>query len=252
MIKRLFLSTIFFAAGTFAIAQTTSVTHIVQRGETIESIAENYHVSVADINKANPNAEGLVYVGMKLVVPIKNDTGNITHESSRETDMVALPQNGKAEAYDKNEYTANEKNTWKRNEAKVFWGISYFAQDFSYVKLSGHYGITIDALNIGDSPFGFSATLSSFNYGLVDKGATNDLILFGPNVSYEVVPNLSVALPLQAMCVANFEGTDTKTSWGWAVSPRVYFQIGRKVVVNAGVLISGGFKKKTKPLVDLL
>lgn len=71
MMKKLFLSAIISAASVFAMAQTQSVTHVVQRGETIESIAEYYHVSVDDINKANPNADGLVYVGMKLVVPVR-------------------------------------------------------------------------------------------------------------------------------------------------------------------------------------
>lgn len=244
MVKRLFLSAIIFTVSVFCMAQTQSVTHVVQRGETIESIAEYYHVSVDDINKTNPNADGLVYVGMKLVVPLKNDMSDTTHGVNHEANKVVISQNGMTETDGTNEYIANKKNVWKRNEARIFGGVSYFAQNFSEVKLSGHYGITIDALNIGDSFFGFSTTLSSFNFGLVDKDATNDLILFGPNVSYEVVPNLLVALPLQAMCACSFEGTDTKTSWGWAVSPRAYFQIGSKVIINAGVLISGGFKKE--------
>lgn len=71
MIKRLILSAAILSASVFAMAQTQTVTHIVQRGETIESIAEYYHVSVDDINKANPNAEGLIYTGMKLVVPVQ-------------------------------------------------------------------------------------------------------------------------------------------------------------------------------------
>lgn len=50
-------------------AQSQTVTHVVQRGETIESIAKYYNVSVEDINKANPNADGIVYVGMKLNIP---------------------------------------------------------------------------------------------------------------------------------------------------------------------------------------
>ena len=44
-------------------------THIVQRGETIESIAEKYNVSAIDITKANPDAAKFFYKGMKLKIP---------------------------------------------------------------------------------------------------------------------------------------------------------------------------------------
>lgn len=63
------LSVLLCTVCVFTMAQSQTVTHIVQRGETIESIAEYYKVSVEDINKANPNADGIVYVGMKLNIP---------------------------------------------------------------------------------------------------------------------------------------------------------------------------------------
>lgn len=72
--KQFIMTAVISSASILAMAQTSTVTHIVQRGETIESIAEYYHVSVDDINKANPNTEGLVYVGMKLMVPVKEYT----------------------------------------------------------------------------------------------------------------------------------------------------------------------------------
>lgn len=74
MIKKIILSAAVCLSCLLAMAQTTNVHHVVQRGETIESIAEYYHVSVDDINKANPSMGGLIYVGMKLVVPqVKNE-----------------------------------------------------------------------------------------------------------------------------------------------------------------------------------
>ena len=66
MIKKFFLSVLLCTVCVFSMAQSQTVTHVVQRGETLESIAEYYKVSVADINKANPNADGIIYVGMKL------------------------------------------------------------------------------------------------------------------------------------------------------------------------------------------
>lgn len=243
MIKKLFLSVLLCTVCMFAMAQSQTVTHVVQRGETIESIAEIYKVSVEDINKANPNADGIVYVGMKLNVPVETmDTytdeapqqDDVEQRSTQTVTYYSTPTKRKGNV---------SSNTWKRNQTRSMWGLTYFACDFEDVKLSGHYGITLDMLNIGESLFGFNTTLGSFNYGLVDKEYTTDLILFGPNVSYEIVQNVIVSLPVQAMCNVSFEGTDTKTAWGWAISPRLYYSFG-KVNVNAGILVNGGFKKE--------
>lgn len=243
MIKKIFLTVVFCTVSVFAMAQSQTVTHVVQRGETIESIAEIYKVSVRDINKANPNADGIVYVGMKLNVPIeKMDT--YTDEAPLQDD--AEQRNTQTVSY----YSTPTKrkgnvstNTWVRNQTRSMWGLTYFACDFEDVKASGHYGLTLDMLNIGESLFGFNTTLGSFNYGLVDKEHTTDLILFDPNVSYEIVQNVILSLPVQAMCNVSFEGSDTKTAWGWAISPRLYYSFG-KVNVNAGILVNGGFKKE--------
>lgn len=69
--KRTILSLLFGTASMFTMAQNQTVSHVVQRGETLESIAEYYNVSVEDIDKANPNMDGVVYVGLKLNLPIK-------------------------------------------------------------------------------------------------------------------------------------------------------------------------------------
>lgn len=69
MIKKMILSVLLCTVCVVTMAQSQTVTHVVQRGETIESIAKYYNVSVEDINKANPNADGIVYVGMKLNIP---------------------------------------------------------------------------------------------------------------------------------------------------------------------------------------
>lgn len=245
--KRFFLLTIISVACLFAMAQTQTVTHVVQRGETIESIAKQYHVSVDDINKANPNADGMVYVGMKLVVPVGQEqvaTGNVEPMTVGVTNQPIIQQSKQTHSDSWQQKAKGDVVSmgWERNKGLSMFGVTFFSQDFRDVKLSGHYGITVDYLNISGSLFGFNLTLASFNYGLVDKDGTSDLMLFGPNISYEIVRSLYVCLPLQAMCNASFEGTDTKTSWGWAVSPRMYYSFG-KLVINAGLMINGGFKK---------
>lgn len=46
-----------------------AVTHTVGRGETLASIAERYHVTVEQLVAANPGADRLFYVGLKLEIP---------------------------------------------------------------------------------------------------------------------------------------------------------------------------------------
>lgn len=53
--------------------------HVVQRGETLVSIAQKYSVSKDEIIKANPDAAQFVYVGMELTIP------EISNVSSDET-----------------------------------------------------------------------------------------------------------------------------------------------------------------------
>lgn len=84
MIKKTFLSVILCAASMLAMAQAKTVTHVVQRGETIESIAEYYNVSVADINRANPNADGIVYMGMKLNIPTSGSVKQTIDEKNKQ------------------------------------------------------------------------------------------------------------------------------------------------------------------------
>ncbi len=51
-------------------AQETK-THIIQRGETIESIAKKYGISEADLKEANPDIKKFYYAGMSIVIPVK-------------------------------------------------------------------------------------------------------------------------------------------------------------------------------------
>ena len=93
MIKKYFLSVLFCTVCMFTMAQSQTVTHIVQRGETIESIAQIYKVSVEDINKANPNADGIVYVGMKLNIPTssvqpKTSSRDVSIETSQTQELT--------------------------------------------------------------------------------------------------------------------------------------------------------------------
>lgn len=61
---------VFLSCSIIMLAQATT-NHTIQRGETIESIAEKYGVSVNALQQANPDTKKYFYVGMKLIIPQK-------------------------------------------------------------------------------------------------------------------------------------------------------------------------------------
>ena len=64
--KRVVITAILVVISNIAFAE---ITHIVERGETIEDVAKKYNVSVEDIKKANPDMGSVFFSGMKLKIP---------------------------------------------------------------------------------------------------------------------------------------------------------------------------------------
>lgn len=63
-----------------AIAQSTStITHVMQKGETLQTIAARYSTTPQAIIELNPEAAEFTYVGMELKVPVVTPT---THSST--------------------------------------------------------------------------------------------------------------------------------------------------------------------------
>ena len=140
MIKKLFLSVLLCTVCMFTMAQSQTVTHVVQRGETIESIAEFYKVSVEDINKANPNVDGIVYVGMKLNIPQSKEPIIVSKTSQPivTKDKTQSKIDYRAHAK-KSEYVANDK-PWK---IKAVAGVSvgtWIGKDFKDGSANSDYG----------------------------------------------------------------------------------------------------------------
>lgn len=66
-------------------------THTVKQGETLQSIATKYKVSVGELRKANPNVE-LVFSGLLLNIPQTKKTNEIisTSQETTPTDIVEM------------------------------------------------------------------------------------------------------------------------------------------------------------------
>ena len=140
MIKKTFLSVILCAASMLAMAQAKTVTHVVQRGETIESIADFYKVSVEDINKANPNADGIVYVGMKLNIPQSDESAIVSNTSQpiATKDKTQSTIDNRAYAK-KSEYVANE-NSWRIKAVAGVTVGTWTGNDFKDGSTESDYG----------------------------------------------------------------------------------------------------------------
>ncbi len=145
MIKKIFLSVLLCTVCVFTMAQSQTVTHVVQRGETLESIAEYYKVSVEDINKANPNADGIVYVGMKLNIPtvMEKVTTKPTNHAKNDKTVTSFPSalnTPKSESEFHTTHAPHNKKLWK---LKVIAGLtsgSWTGKDFKDGNVDTEYG----------------------------------------------------------------------------------------------------------------
>lgn len=125
MIKKIFLSVLLCTVCMLSMAQSQTVTHVVQRGETLESIAEYYKVSVEDINKANPNADGIVYVGMKLVLPV-GATSTTTEATAQQKSPKATTRTSQT-SFNKSQSENNQQTTHTTSYNKNIWKLRVIA-----------------------------------------------------------------------------------------------------------------------------
>ena len=244
--KKLFICLMVMFAMTVAAQEYK--THTVQRGETISSIAAKYQVSVDDIKNANPHSGGLVYVGMKLKIPVstismqmppaqdtvvnQSSTYNIYQQPAQQSTSMSQMSN----------QSANKSNDMDdRKESTI--EIDYAATTYDDIKLSGSYGFSMTMLPwkiVDDLYVGIHFTPFHFNFGLVDKELTSDLITLGPALGYYFTPTIFVTLPVELMCYVYFKDSSTKTSWGMACTPSIYLGT-KKFGVFAGPMFSFPF-----------
>ncbi len=61
------------------------IEHVVERGETLESIAKTYQVTVESLLEANPMAKDMFYTGMILVIP---ESANMSQVKQNESNSI--------------------------------------------------------------------------------------------------------------------------------------------------------------------
>lgn len=137
-------------------AQSVTI-HTVQRGETIESIASKYKVSVEDIKRANPNAGDFFYAGMKLNIPSKKESLEVRQNVSELTNSSVPTENNTSfnsqqsvqptqSSYTEMTSKESKANTW-HFAGRLGWDIykvkNYSTYSYNFEALFGpHYYLT--------------------------------------------------------------------------------------------------------------
>ncbi len=222
MMKKLITMMVFLLLGITVFAQT----HTVERGENLQSIAAKYNVTVAQLVEANPGADKLFYVGMKLNIPESAVTN--TNEMKNNTIRAqTLPAKTSSDGYENQineDFTAND-------FCHVY--INYTADPEFFDK--GFYGIGFCTYN----DKGFGAALSAHgNWGIVDKGQL--MFKFGPIYGYPINQYLMINAALRGFIYTydkpndrNETSTDQKIDGGITITPGITVKLDR-FFIDAG------------------
>lgn len=239
------------AMGTMA---QTTVTHTVERGETIESIAKKYGVTGQEIIKANPDAKEIMFAGMKLEIPKKSNIQNNADLPKASSSNTILNNNKNEITYtqkaNKTEECPNTKETNNYSGTNSItpenfnnYSIGYVAafDDFGH----GCYSLGFDIFS--DKGFGMSFQ-GNANYGIVKSKLATLNFFLGPAYGYVVHPNIMLFTSLGAIMTASekekmkrshdgsheYKTTEQQMTWGVALRPQIVFRAG-KIFPRVGI-----------------
>ena len=142
--KLLFSVLSFFLGTTLAFSQNT-VKHIIDRGETLQSIAKRYSTTPERIIELNPDAAQFIYVGMELQIPATETTQSASNTNTQSLNSTVISHNDNA-----NEEPNSNSSDFDR------WA---FALDFGYGFIPKP-----DVPNTSGSSYTYGATAAAIYY----------------------------------------------------------------------------------------
>ena len=231
-LRALAIAMMLMICATISMAQTKS--HTVTRGETIESIAQKYGVTVEAIKQANPNMGSMFYVGMKLNIPEVQEKPVMTQNKPEPVAPVSKKEQQPQQPEMKDETTGKEQITH----------IDYFNSLKSGDK--GVYGFGFD--HIGSSEgWGMSMRIYT-NLFLVDSEFSQYVTAWGANyhakidkVGYFVFPAMLSVFGYNKVEFDDKGKKDTKTKIGAGLLVNPYFAFGKKGGIAIGPTFSYSF-----------
>lgn len=237
-------------------ARSTKV-HVVERGETIESIAKKYNITKDELIKQNPDVAQFVYVGMELTIPVAPVTETVATFVA-ESNPEVTQQN----AYASTAYRETTKQSVTESEEEIEfhnWGLGYIAAFEAFDE--GIYGVNYNIIN--DRKIG-GHLFAGMNLGLVDTDYTRYFVRIGPNYSVSIAENVSFYVPFtvdltwathpenkKVTTTPNtnnnvnwddkahtYDKKESKTEFGWGLSltPSLAIKLGG-IYLNAGVAL---------------
>ena len=232
MVKKIFLSVLLCAVCMFSMAQSQTVTHVVQRGETLESIAEYYKVSVEDINKANPNADGMVYVGMKLNIPTNSTIQNSVTKEERQSVKEATKHNVQyqnTDSYVARENMSNHQTT-SNNSLEYGEGSSF---SFLYQSDAKLYGLQME---MGTNLFCLTASIiSNLKFGKKDTSASTAWLGAGVRRKLVIANNFLIQGKLYPYIGLSQSNTPKDIEIGQEAEDKTKFTYGASADVSVGL-----------------
>lgn len=216
-----------------SISAQRNLSHTVQRGETIESVANKYGISVRDLQQANPSTKEYFYVGMILNIPRKTNTQNATGNTGTNISTRVATTNSSSK-----KTKTNPIKTIKQKVHQSTFQSDLDGSDFTSIALTfgsdftNLVGITYGVQGQYFLDNGFGATLTvGANYGLEEDA--DILFRAGPSYVYPINNMLYVmGTACYTLRMAEHKGKTGEVS-GFSVIPTIGMSFNRvKVGVN--------------------
>lgn len=239
--------------------------HVIERGETIESIAKAYGLKPADIIDANPTVKDMFFTGMVITIPEKSTE---REEESVSEEIVSPDQEDVVTPYLPESPAQPVEETTQNQNSK---GSNIFATKYNYnaesesgslprsfgfadlmwrVNLSGKGGSFGDRSSYGAAIGGYFKTyqrlylgfevLFTMNFGLSDAKFYAPEVYLGPAFALNEKGNLFLSVPLgcafNVVDKYNDEGKKdgTKLNVPFITRPTLHYTTG-KINLNFGL-----------------
>lgn len=166
------------------ICMHAEVEHVVERGETLESIAKQYNVTPQSIIAVNPQVADMFFAGIVLIIP-QGDTNTLQSVGDAVNSNPSYTISSGNSSENKILYSANNsvKAEIANNDEEVTiedfsnWFVTYCARFDAFGQ--GRYGLGWNSFN--KSGFGFTMSILG-SWGLTKPGIL--MYEFGPSYGY--------------------------------------------------------------------
>lgn len=181
----------------------SALEHVVKRGETIESIANTYGISVSQLKDANPGVDNLFFIGLKLNIPesrqMEASAQNYLMESAEGSPAYNSNPDYRQEPGRETAAVGHEELSSEKFSNGY---VSYMANvnDFGL----GYYGL--GWVYYGNSGFGTTCSLHG-NWGIAKKG--NLQLMFGPIYGMPMNDNVLIGAQLKGV-MGTYDGFNKK------------------------------------------